>query len=105
NCGTKIIDMNEKQQSASQSKLNTEMKLPKGKQPMSKQQKILINVVGALAVLIIGFSVWANLYFSKDSTENRFYKAIENKDSEQLEQLLIHENGSSATKSELDAFI
>lgn len=105
NCGTKIIDMNEKQQSASQSKLNTEMKPPKGKQPMSKQQKILISVVGALAVLIIGFSVWANLYFSKDSTENRFYKAIENKDSEQLEQLLIHENGSSATKSELDAFI
>ncbi|CAM5183293.1 Membrane protein YvbJ OS=Ureibacillus acetophenoni OX=614649 GN=SAMN05877842_104108 PE=4 SV=1 [Ureibacillus acetophenoni] len=110
NCGTKLIEIQQPEQtqattSQSQTRTNAPAKPHKAKKPMSKQQKIIIGAVGALAVLLIGFSIWANMYFSKDSTENRFYKAIENEDAGQLEKLLMHENGSAATKSEVEAFL
>jgi len=101
NCGTKLIEMEQPLPSTQQ----TPVKPQKEKKPMSKQQKIIFSVVGILAILLIGFSIWANMYFSKDSTENRFFKAVDDKDAAQLEQLLMHENGSVASKGEVEAFL
>ncbi len=105
NCGTKLIKLEQPQQPALQTHTQAPVKPQRAKKPMSKQQKIIISVVGTLAALLIGFSIWANIYFSKDSTESRFYKAVENQDVGQLEKLLMHENGAAATKSEVEAFL
>lgn len=103
NCGTKLIEIEQMQQPSQH--VQSQVKPQREKKPMSKQQKIIISVVGALAILLIGFSIWANMYFSKDSTEKRFYLAVENQDGAKLENLLIHEDGSSATTGEINAFL
>lgn len=110
NCGTKLIDIQQPEQvqvttAQSQTRTSAPAKPQKAKKPMSKQRKIILSAVGALALLLIGFTIWANMYFSKDATENRFFKAIENEDAGQLEKLLMHENGTAATKSEVEAFL
>nr|WP_106784439.1 hypothetical protein [Lysinibacillus timonensis] len=103
NCGTKLIKIEVPQQHTQP--VQTRTTPPKEKKPMSKRQKIIIGVVSSLAILLIGFSVWANIYFSKDSTEKRFFKALEDRNAAQLVNMMMHEDGSAVTQSEADAFI
>lgn len=73
--------------------------------PMSKKKKRMLSIVGAVAVLLIGFSMWAQSYQSPDAVQKRFYKAVMENNPKTLQKLVIHENGSSATKGEAKALI
>ena len=104
NCGTKLVEQ-QPQQTTLQTQFNTNVKPHRANKQMPKQLKIIFSFALAFAVLLSGFTVWANLYFSKDSIEDRFFTALENKNSEQLENLLVHENGQFPSKGEIEAFL
>lgn len=73
--------------------------------PMSKKKKRMLSILGIVAVILIGFSVWAQSYQSPSAVQKRFYKAVGENDSKVLQKLVIHENGSPATKGEAKALI
>lgn len=89
-CGTKVI------QTPSSSKR---------KSPMTKKQKTYFSIIGAIIVLLIGFSVWSNAYFSKESTSKRFTEAVGQKDTKALLNLIVHEDGSEIISIEAEALV
>lgn len=97
-CGTKLPseDIEEK--------VSENKKVKKGP-PMPKKKKILFSVIGAVVVLVIAFSMWAQSYQSPDAVQKRFAKAISEKDASKVQTLLVHEDGSSVTKGEVTALL
>ena len=73
--------------------------------PMSKKKKRMLSIVGGIAVLLIGFSIWAQSYQSPEAVQKRFYKAVMENNPKALQKLVMHENGSSASKGEAKALI
>ena len=75
------------------------------KSPMTKKQKTYFSIMGAIIVILIGFSVWSNSYFSKESTSKRFTEAIGQKDAKALSNLIVHEDGSKIIPIEAEALM
>src|SRR5690625_1122930 len=75
------------------------------KEPMPKKRKRMWQVIVAVFVIVIGFSIWANSYHSPKSVQKRFDKAIIKEDSDKIQKLIIHSDGSSVNKSEAEAFL
>lgn len=74
------------------------------KEPMPKKNKIILgSVIGAL-VLLVSLHMWANNHFSYESVEKRFEAAIEEGNIKKITNLVIHEDGSSISKNEAEAF-
>jgi len=73
------------------------------KNPMTKKQKTYFSIIGAIIVILIGFSVWSNSYYSKESTSKRFTEAIGQKDAKSLANLIVHEDGSKIIPIEAEA--
>ena len=87
-CGTKVIQTRKA-----------------SKSPMTKKQKTYFSIIGAIIVLLIGFSVWSNAYFSKESTSKRFIEAVGQKDVKALSNLIVHEDGSEIIPIEAEALV
>ena len=75
------------------------------KTPLSKKQKIVWGSIGVLAAIIIGFSLWANSYFSPESVGKRFNSAVESENAEKISKLVIHEDGTTITTAEAEAYL
>ena len=73
--------------------------------PMSKKQKLILQIVGAIVVFIVGFSMWANSYQSPQSVEKRFKAAVTKEDSAKIKRLMVHEDGSAVSVKEAEAFL
>lgn len=73
--------------------------------PMPKKKKRFISMIVIAAVILIGFTMWAQSYQSPQSVQKRFYNAAVKDDSKALQKLLIHEDGSKATEGEALALI
>lgn len=72
---------------------------------MSKRSKRILSTIGLLAVVLIGFTLWAQSYQSPEAVEKRFAEAVKEGDTGALQKLVIHENGSPAAKGEVEALI
>src|SRR5699024_10864402 len=75
------------------------------KAPMPKKKRMLLYSVIGLLVIVIGFSVWATKYQSEESVLDRFNDAFDDEDEGKLANLMIHEDGESLDKSEVNAFL
>src|SRR5690625_3715681 len=75
------------------------------KEPMPKKQKRIWQIIVGVFVIVIGFSIWANSYHSPKSVQKRFDKAIIKEDRDKIQKLIIHSDGSSVDKSEVEAFL
>src|SRR5699024_8933995 len=67
---------------------------------MSKKKKRMLSIEGGKAVLLIGFSIWAQSYQSPEAVQKRLYKSFMENNPKDLHKLVMHENGSSATKGD-----
>lgn len=103
-CGTPLPPLNEEPK-PSEVTSNKRSSHNEQKPKMSKKKKGLLSVVGVIAVLMIGFSVWAQNYQSPESVYKRFVEAATEKDVNGLQSLVVHENGAKATKGEAQALI
>jgi len=97
-CGTPFIQNEENVKEGIQNKQVV-------KEPMPKKRKRMWQVIVAVFVIVIGFSIWANSYHSPKSVQKRFDKAIIKEDSDKIQKLIIHSDGSSVNKSEAEAFL
>lgn len=86
---------------------NTQTSSPKraANSPMSKKKKRMLSVIGTVAVILIGISIWAQSYQSPDAVHKRFYKAVVENNPSAIQKLVVHENGSRSTKGEAEALI
>lgn len=75
------------------------------KQPMSKKQKLIWRIVAGIAVLLIGFSMWVNNYYSPESVQKRFTAAVTDQDNKKVKKLMLHEDDSAISIHEADAVI
>ncbi|MBO0589675.1 hypothetical protein [Sporosarcina sp. E16_8] len=75
------------------------------KQPLSKKKKVLYGIITAIAVLLIGFTVWGKAHFSQETTAKRFAEALSTKDAKQLQSLVVRENGKMIDKQEAKAML
>ncbi|MEC5423229.1 hypothetical protein QGM71_06900 [Virgibacillus sp. C22-A2] len=97
-CGTKLPTI-------VNNKVGEEKRQRSEKAPLSKKKKIVYSAVGMLAIFSIGFILWAQSYQSASSVEKRFVNAITEKDEQAVTKLVVHQDGSSATKAEAEALI
>lgn len=74
------------------------------KEPMSKKNKIISGSIISVIVLLISLHVWANNHFSYESVEKRFEAAVEENNTKKITKLVTHEDGSSISKKEAEAF-
>ena len=65
----------------------------------------MYGIITTIAVLLFGFTVWANAHFSQETTSKRFAKALSTEDSKELQSLVVHENGKAITKQEAEALL
>lgn len=73
--------------------------------PMPKKKKVFFSILGTVVVLLIAFTIWAQAYQSPEAVEKRFAKAVSKKDVGAVQNLLVHEDGSSVTKGEAKALL
>src|SRR5690625_924980 len=73
------------------------------KQP--RKRNVLYIVIGAVALVLIIFSMWAKSYQSPDNVLKRFEKALDNENVNQVAKLMTHEDTSTVSKAEAEAFI
>lgn len=83
----------------------TEQRSTNHKKPMTKKQKLMIQIGAGVLVFLIGFSIWASNHHSAESVYNRFEKAIQEGDNKQISKLMIHEDGTRVSKEEAKAFL
>ncbi|HLQ82706.1 MAG TPA: hypothetical protein VK121_02510 [Pseudogracilibacillus sp.] len=98
-CGTPLDDVPVESSKADE----TVQQEPKA--PMPKKKRMLLYSVIGLLVIVIGFSVWATKYQSEESVLDRFNDAFDDEDEGKLANLMIHEDGESLDKSEVNAFL
>lgn len=99
-CGTPFPDVI----AAEKEQLKEKGKVAK-RAPMPKKKKMLFSILGAVVVLLIAFTVWAQSYQSPEAVEKRFARAISEKNADSVQKLLVHENGSSVTEGEAKALL
>lgn len=75
------------------------------KSPMTKKQKTSYSIIGTIIVILIGFYVWSNSYYSVESTAKRFSEAIRQQDAKVLASLIVHEDGSKIILTEAEALL
>lgn len=75
------------------------------KQPPSKKQKVMYGIITAIAVLLIGFTIWGKAHFSQETTSKRFAEALSTKDAKELQSLVVRENGKVINKQEAKAML
>ncbi len=92
NCGTRI-------------EKRSQVQAAPPKKPRSKKQRIMQRVLIGLAVLVIGFSLWAKNYHAAQNTEKRFETAIANEDVKKIQKLAVLDNGQKIKKSEAKALL
>lgn len=72
---------------------------------MTKKLKWIFRVIALVAGIVIAFSVWATNHFSADSVNDRFIKAVNEENGEQLMKLMKHGNTTDLSQKEVEAFI
>jgi len=87
------------------SEMNEQTGNNKPPQRSSKKKNVLYVGVGAIALICIIFFMWAKSYQSSDNVLNRFEKALDNKNAANVAKLMTHEDKSSVSKAEAEAFI
>lgn len=75
------------------------------KKPMSKKQKTLYSLIGAVVVILIGFYMWGNAYQSVESVEERYLKALDEKDAKKLTKLVVFEDGTKINENDAKAHL
>lgn len=75
------------------------------KKTMSKKQKTLYSIIGAVVVLLIGFYMWGNAYQSVESVEERYMKALDEKNAKKLTKLLVFEDGTKISENDAEAHL
>lgn len=96
-CGTPLVQTRAEQKAAT--------KTSHSKKPMPRKTKIVWGIAIGIFALLIGVHMWANSYLSKESVENKFEVAIKENDPKTLAKLLVHEDGSSISTEEAEAFM
>lgn len=75
------------------------------KKPRSKKQQIIQRSLIGVAILIVGFGIWASNYHSAQNVEKRYEAAIAKQDSKKVRKLVIHDDGGKITLSEAKALL
>lgn len=75
------------------------------KQKAAKSKKLFLQMSAVLAILLIGFYIWMNHYTSAEAVEERFLKAIEKENVEQIQKMMVHEDHSNIESFEAEAFL
>ncbi|MEK4523161.1 hypothetical protein MKX96_16150 [Psychrobacillus sp. FSL W7-1493] len=86
NCGTRFSDQQEKK-------------------IITKKQMVIRSMIGAVLVILVGFSLWASNYYSEKSTIKRYTEALSEEKVDRLIDLTVHEDGSSIKKGEAKALL
>lgn len=86
NCGTRFSDQQEKK-------------------IITKKQIVIRSMIGAVLVILVGFSLWASNYYSEKSTIKRYTEALSEEKVDRLIDLTVHEDGSSIKKGEAKALL
>lgn len=76
---------------------------PPAKKPITQKQKVIRGIIIALLAIIIGGSFWGNKYYAAESVMKRFHNALIEQDTNMLEKLAIHEDGTNIKAFEAEA--
>lgn len=88
-----------------QSKSKPQETVPVNKTPMTKKKKVMWGSIIGVIIILISFHLWADSYFSKESTQKRYENAVTKQDTGKITNLILHENGSSISEEEAKAFV